>query len=95
MLPRDKVEGFVIDRIKSYILTEENLEALVRLTNEELAQNSSAENERLELLQAQITEVDSRLAQLYEAPETGEFKSGELAPKDTNSLREERAVTKG
>lgn len=81
MLPRDKVEGFVIDRIKSYILTEENLEELVRLTNEELAQNSSAENERLELLQVQITEVDNRLGKLYDALETGELKSGELAPR--------------
>ena len=36
ILPRDKVEGFIIDRIKCYILTEENLEELVRLTNEEL-----------------------------------------------------------
>ena len=35
-LPKDRVEGFIIDRIKSYILTEENLEELVKLTNEEL-----------------------------------------------------------
>ena len=76
-------------------LLKRTLEALVRLTNEELAQNSSAENERLELLQVQITEVASRLGKLYEAPETGEFKSVELAPKDTNSFREERAATKG
>jgi len=38
LLPKDKIEEFVIDRIKQYILTEENLEELVRLTNEELAQ---------------------------------------------------------
>lgn len=81
MLPKNKVEGFVIDSIKSYILTEENLEELVKLTNEELAQNSASENEKLELLQFQITEVDSRLGKLYDALETGEFNSGELAPR--------------
>lgn len=81
MLPKNKVEGLVIDRIKGYILTEENLEELVRLTNEELTRNSSTEKERLELIQAQIAEVDSRLGQLYDALETGKFKGGELAPR--------------
>ena len=81
MLPKNKVEGLVIDRIKGYILTEENLEELVRLTNEELARNSSTEKERLELIQAQIAEVDSRLGKLYDALETGELKGGELAPR--------------
>jgi len=41
----------------------------------------SAENERLEFLRSQITEVDSRLGKLYDALETGEFKGGELAPR--------------
>jgi hypothetical protein len=36
ILRKDKVGGFVIGRVKGYILTEENLEELVRLTNEEL-----------------------------------------------------------
>lgn len=81
LLPKDKIERFVIDRIKQYILTEENLEELVRLTNEELAQTCDEERERLELIQAQIADVDSRLGKLYDALETGEFKSGELAPR--------------
>ena len=81
ILPKDRVEGFIIDRIKSYILTEENLEELVRLTNEELCQSCSENRERLELIQAQIEEMDSRLSKLYDAIETGEFKGGELAPR--------------
>ena len=79
LLPKEKIEGFVIDRIKQYILTEENLEELARLTNEELAQSCSAERERLDTLEAQLSEAGARLAKLYEALETGEFKSGELA----------------
>jgi len=81
ILPKDKVEGFIIGHIKSYILTEENLEELVRLTNEELCQSCSENRERLELTQAQIEELDGRLDKLYDAIETGEFKGGELAPR--------------
>ena len=81
LLPKDKIESFVVDRIKRYILTEENLEDLVRLTNEELAQTCDEEQDRVNLLNAQIFEVDSRLGKLYDALETGEFKGGELAPR--------------
>ena len=81
ILPKDRIERFVIDRIKQYILTEENLEELVKLTNEELAQTCDEEREKLQLLEAQLADVDSRLGKLYDALETGEFKSGELAPR--------------
>jgi site-specific DNA recombinase len=79
ILRKDKVEGFVTNRIKDCILTEENLQELVRLTNEELVQTCAEEREKLELLQVQIAEVDGRLGKLYDALETGEFKGGELA----------------
>ena len=36
---------------------------------------------RVELIKAQITEVDNRLGKLYDALETGEFGGGELAPR--------------
>lgn len=81
LLPKDKIESFVVDRIKHYILTEENLEELVRLTNEELAQTCDEERGRLQLLEAQLDDVNSRLGKLYNALETGEFKGGELAPR--------------
>lgn len=81
LLPKDRIESFVVDRIKRYILTEGNLEELVRLTNEELAQTCDDERDRVELLATQIAEVDSRLGKLYDALETGEFKGGELAPR--------------
>jgi len=61
LLPTDKVEGLVVDHIKDYILTEENLEELVQLTNEELAQTSSEDRERLGILEGQIADVESRL----------------------------------
>jgi len=81
LLPKDRIENFVIDRIKRYIVTKENLEDLVKLTNEDLAQKCEGENEKLELIKAQIQEAESRLSKLYDALETGEFKGGELAPR--------------
>jgi hypothetical protein len=50
MLPKDKTERFIIDRIKNCVLTEENLGELVKLTNEELDQTCDEEGERLEIL---------------------------------------------
>ena len=51
------------------------------MTNDELAQSCGENKENLELLQAQISEVESRLGKLYDALETGEFRSDELAPR--------------
>jgi len=62
-------------------LTEENLQDLVRLTNEDLAEKCKGENGRLEIIQAEMQDVGDRLAKLYDALETGEFKGGELAPR--------------
>jgi len=81
LLPKDRIEKFVVDKIKGYILTEENLEDVVRLTNEELAQTCDDERDKIDILNAELAEVDSRLGKLYDALETGEFKGGELAPR--------------
>ena len=81
LLPKDRIENFVIDRLKRFILTEENLEDLVKMINEDLAQKCDGENDRLKIINAQIEETESRLAKLYDALETGEFKGGELAPR--------------
>ncbi|MDO8750912.1 MAG: recombinase family protein [Dehalococcoidia bacterium] len=79
LMPKDRIEGFIVDRIKQHILTEENLEEVVRIANHDLAQLCSTERERLSVLEGQVADVDNRLAKLYDALETGEFKGGELA----------------
>jgi site-specific DNA recombinase len=81
ILPKNRIEGLVIDRIRGYVLTEDNLQELVRLTNEELIQASDECRKRQQILDDQIAEVDSRLGKLYDALETGEFKGGTLAPR--------------
>jgi hypothetical protein len=81
LLPKDRIENFVVDKIKQYILTEDNLEDVVRVTNEELAQQCHDEQDRIDIINAEMVDVDSRLGKLYDALETGEFKGGELAPR--------------
>ena len=71
----------MIDRIKRYILTDENLADLVRLTNEDLAQQCEVETGRLDIIKSELEDVEARLVKLYDALETGEFKGGELAPR--------------
>jgi len=94
LLPKKRIEEFVVDRIKRYILTEENLEEVVRLTNEELAKVSSAEQERIKVLEVQLAEAEGRLAKLYDALETGEFGSGELAPRIKSLFQKKEDLTR-
>ncbi len=79
MASKNKIEGFVIDRIKSYILTDENLSELIRITNEEIEALFEGENEHVKMLDRQIRDVDSGLEHLYNALETGKFGIDELA----------------
>jgi len=92
LLPKNRIEAFVIDRIKEYVLADDNLQELVKLTNEELDRASDDNRKRLGILDEQITEVDSRLGRLYDALETGEFKGGELAPRIKSLLEKKEEL---
>ena len=81
LLPKERIENFVIDRLKRFILTEENLEELVKMINADLGRQCESENTRLQIINTQLGETEDRLAKLYDALETGEFKGGELAPR--------------
>ena len=78
-LPKDRVEGFIIDRIKNHILTDENIAELVKLTNQELTRAYGEEKEKLELIHTRMDEMDSSPDKLCDALETGNFKNVELA----------------
>ena len=81
LIPKSKIEGFILDRIKGFILTDDNLMELVRLTNEEIGSLSGERRKHLELLDTQLADVNARLDRLYEALETGKFATDELAPR--------------
>lgn len=68
LLPKDKVEAFVIDRLEKNILNKDNLEELVRLTNEELSASHRDDEERLQKVQMQIDDTKSRLRKSSTTP---------------------------
>jgi DNA invertase Pin-like site-specific DNA recombinase len=89
MVPKNYLEQFVVDRIKSYILTDEHLKELVELVNGELSASGRYFRERLSGLEAQINHWQARLERLYESLELGAFHPDELAPR----IREVRSKT--
>ena len=80
-LPKDKLEQIVIEQIKERILNDEWLEELVGLVNEELDTNHSELKDRLNLIDAELTEINIRLSRNYDALETGKIALDDLAPR--------------
>ena len=81
MLPKEKLERLVIEQLKSKVLTDENLEELVMLVNEELRSASYGLKDRLDVIDAKLRDVRARLSKLYEALETGKLELNDLAPR--------------
>jgi site-specific DNA recombinase len=94
-----KSETFVIDRIKAQILTQDNLQELVRLTNEEIKQSQETYQEHLAAIEGQLKGIQGRLHKLYDALETGKLELDDLAPRikdlkgQLNELEEQRRDT--
>jgi site-specific DNA recombinase len=80
-IPKDKIENFVLNRIRDQILCPNNLMDLIRMTNEEIEANYQTSRDRLADIQKQIHDVESRLEHLFDALETGAFSTEELAPR--------------
>ena len=81
LVNKDKLESFVIGRIKANILTENNLTELVKLTNAEINQSKGDAKEKLEGVEKQIGGIRERLHKLYDALETGKLEIDDLAPR--------------
>ena len=78
-IPKDRLEQLVINQIKEKILTQECLEELVELVNEELDVTHSLLNGRLDAIQTEISDITNRLCRLYDALETGKVVLNDLA----------------
>jgi len=72
-LPKKNLERIVTEHIKSKILNDDVLEKLVALVNQDLDNAHSSYREKLEVLDAEVKDVSSRLATLYDALETGKL----------------------
>jgi site-specific DNA recombinase len=81
ILPKEKLERLVVEQLQSRVLTEENLEELVKLVNEELRSASSWLKERQDAVDIELKDVKARLSRLYEVLETGKLNLDDLAPR--------------
>jgi regulator of replication initiation timing len=81
MIPKEKLERLVIDQLRRQVLTDENLEKLVVLVNEELQSASCGLKERLGVIDAELSDIRARLSRLYDALETGKLELDHLAPR--------------
>lgn len=80
-LPKEKLERFVVDKIKNCILDDGNLTELANITREEMDSSIRSQQEQLEVLDGQISDAELRLEHLYDALEKGSFSQEELAPR--------------
>ena len=82
-----KFERLVIDKIKYYILTEDTLEELVRMVNEEMDAAATEYRDRLDTILEEIVDVNRRLDRLYDAIETGKLALDDLSPRIKQSKK--------
>jgi site-specific DNA recombinase len=80
-LPKERIEGLILDQIEKKILTPKNLEELVKMVNIELDSRGGILKEKLDAINAELNDVNSRLSRLYEVLETGKLDLDDLAPR--------------
>ncbi len=76
-----KLETFVVEKIRERILNEETIVALVTLVAEEIDAMAGELSGRLEVVEAELSDVRKRLEKLYEAIETSELTLEVLSPR--------------
>ena len=80
-LPKEKIEKLIIEQIKQKVLTQECLEKLVKLVNEELDSAHGLLRDKLDIVDAELIDVKARLSKLYDALETGKLSLDDLSPR--------------
>ncbi len=78
-----KFDNIIIEKIREHVLTKDNLVELLRLVNEEISATSVDQRERLDVILAEISDVNRRLERLYDALETGKVALDNLSPRIT------------
>ncbi len=76
-----RLETFVVEKIRERILNEETILALVQLVAEEIDAMAGELSGRLEVVEAELSDVRKRLEKLYEAIETSELTLEVLSPR--------------
>ena len=76
-----RLEAFVVEKIRERILTEETIIELVTLVAEEIDAMAGELSGRLEVIEAELSDVRKRLEKLYDAIETSELTLEVLSPR--------------
>ena len=76
-----RLEAFVVEKIRERILTEETIIELVTLVAEEIDAMAGELSGRLEVIEAELSDVRKRLSKLYDAIETSELTLEVLSPR--------------
>ena len=80
-LNAEKVEGFIVDKIRERILTDETITELVTLVAEEVDALAGQLGGKLKAIEAELEDVQSRLLRLYEALEKSDLTLEALSPR--------------
>ncbi len=78
-MPKDKLEWFVTDKIRNYILTDGHLLDLIKQSNEALDVANKKSKERVEVIDKEIEQWDGRLERLYDFIETKTIEPARMA----------------
>ena len=90
LLPKERIERFILDRIRTHLLSPDNLTELVKQVQDEIQALVSQREDQCRTLAEQITDIDRRLGRLYDALETGKVIVDDLGPRIAE-LRSRRA----
>ena len=80
-LNAEKVEGFIVEKIRERILTNETITELVTLVAEEVDALAGQLGGELKAIEAELEDVQSRLLRLYEALEKSDLTLEALSPR--------------
>ena len=80
-LPKDKLEQMIIEQVKRRVLNPQSLEELVGLINMELDSTHDIRKEKLDAINAELSDVEIRLSKHYDALETEKLSLDDLAPR--------------
>jgi site-specific DNA recombinase len=98
-LSKEKLEREVIEQIKERILSPDCLEELVKVVNEDFESAEVIFKNKINAIDTEFNDVNSRLLKLYDALETGKLTLDDLSPRikelrnRQNELAKARAVT--
>ena len=80
-ISKEKIENFIVERLKENVLTEENIKQLVHLSAEEFSKDSRHFESQFNEIGQQLAQAQGRLTKLYSALESGKVDLEDLAPR--------------